>query len=270
MKISLGPSGSPKPSTLEGLGEIRRLGLDAMELSFTHGVRMGVETAKDIGKANEKTKLKLSIHAPYYINLCSEDEQKREDSIKRILDTCERAHYIGAKNIIFHTAYYGKLGKEEAFDVVKKAIEEMKYFIDKKRWDVDLLPETSGRVKQFGSIEEILEIARKTKSGFCIDIAHIYARNLGHIHYENVFDLLEEAKQKELHFHFEGIETNKGGEDKHLVITGNKPDFKDFARELVRRGTDSTIISESPVTWQDSLRMKKILEDLGHRFDRND
>src|SRR3989338_9797446 len=119
MKISLGPSGSPKPSTLEGLGEVKRLGLQSMEPSFTHGVRMGLDTAKQIGEANKTAGLKLSIHAPYYINLCSEDERKRQESMQRILDTCERAHHIGAGKVIFHPAYYGKTEKKEIFEIVK-------------------------------------------------------------------------------------------------------------------------------------------------------
>ncbi|MBI4170238.1 MAG: TIM barrel protein, partial [Candidatus Aenigmarchaeota archaeon] len=221
MQILLGPSGSPMASTLEGLQEVRRLGLDAMELSFTHGVRMSVGTAKQIGDANRQAGLRLSIHAPYYINLCSEDRKKREESMKRILDTCERAHHIGAKSVVFHPAYYGKIKKEEVFDAVKMCVREMMATINGNRWDVELAPETTGRFSQFGTLEETLELARNTGCSFCIDVAHIYARNLGSIDYKHVFDLLEASKAKELHFHFEGIEMNKGGEGRHLALTGN-------------------------------------------------
>ena len=50
MRILLGPSGSPRPTTLEGMAETRRMGLQAMELSFTHGVRMSNTTAKQAVK----------------------------------------------------------------------------------------------------------------------------------------------------------------------------------------------------------------------------
>lgn len=267
MQILLGPSGSPAASTLEGLPEVRRLGLDAMELSFTHGVHMGLDTAKRIGEANKKSKLILSIHAPYYINFCSADAQKRRESTKRILDTCERAHHIGAKEVVFHPAYYGKMAKEEVFDVVARAINEIMKTAKNNGWNVELAPETTGRLAQFGTLGEILALSSRTGCNFCVDVAHIYARNLGKIDYKELFNALEAAGARHLHFHFEGIEVNRGGEGRHLPITGNKPDFTEFARELLRRNIDATIISESPLTWQDSLAMKKILEGLEHRFD---
>ncbi len=266
MRISLGPSGSPEPSTLEGLGTVKKLGLQSMELSFTHGVRMGLDTAKQICEANKATQLKLSIHAPYHINLCSEDDKKRTASMQRILQTCERAHHIGATKVVFHAAYYGKMEKQGAFDEVRKAVENMKKIISKNNWNVELAPETSGRLSQFGSLREVLELAKKTECSFCIDIAHIYARNLGNIDYKNTFDMLEESGQKEIHFHFEGIEINKGGEGRHLVLEGNRPDFREFAIELLRRNINANIISESPEAWRDSLKMKRILESMGHRF----
>jgi deoxyribonuclease-4 len=263
MKIFLGPSGSPGKTTIDGLAAVRAMGLDAMELSFTHGVRMGIETAKQIGEANKKTKLKLSIHAPYYINLCSEKPAVRKDSIRRILDTCERAHYIGAEKVVFHPAYYGKMPKDECFAAVKDAVNSMMDLMRSDKWNVQLAPETTGRLAQFGTLEETIRLSDETGCSFCIDIAHIYARNGGKINYGIVFDSIGRSH---VHFHFEGIQTNKGGEGRHLVIEGNNPDFRQFAAELLKRDMGATIISESPVTWQDSLRMKKILEELGHIF----
>jgi deoxyribonuclease IV len=265
MKIFLGPSGSPKSTTLEGLIETKRLGLHAMELSFTHGVRMSNALALQIGEANKSLGLKLSIHAPYYINLCSADTKIREASRQRILDTCERAHHMGAKKVVFHPAYYGKMEKKEVFDIVEKAVADIMQTIKRNKWDVELAPETTGRLSQFGTLEETLELARRTKCSFCVDIAHIYARAMGKIDYEHVFDKL--LKFRELHFHFEGIEINKGGEGRHLVITKNKPDFREFAKNLLESRKDATVISESPITWEDSLRMKEILEVMGYNFD---
>lgn len=268
MQIILGPSGSPLSSSLEGLHEVKRLGLHAMELSFTHGVRMGIETAKDIGEANKTAGLRLSIHAPYYINLCSEDAQKRTDSVKRILETCERAHHIGATKVIFHPGYYGKLTKEETFQTMKSSVEDMMKTIRANGWKAELAPETTGRLTQFGSLEETLEMSKQTGCSLCVDIAHIYARNLGEIEYRNVFDVIEQYGHKQVNFHFEGIRLNKGGEGSHLEITGNQPDFREFATELLKRNINGTIISESPATWRDSLVMKQILESLGHNFQK--
>ena len=95
--INIGTAGTPVKSTLNGLSVVTENNLSAMEVEFVYGVRMKNELAKKIAKENKKYKLKLSVHAPYYINLASLKEKKIKASIKRILNSCERAHFLDAK-----------------------------------------------------------------------------------------------------------------------------------------------------------------------------
>ena len=37
-------------------------------------------------------------------------------------------------------------------------------------------------------------------------------------------------------------------------------------KEILKRKINCTIISESPITWKDSLYMKKIFEKIGYKF----
>jgi len=73
MKIRLGPSGIPLSckyrNSIEGVKRIAQVGLDAMEVSFTHGVRMSNEMAKKLGGVAKKLDVQISSHVPYYINL---------------------------------------------------------------------------------------------------------------------------------------------------------------------------------------------------------
>ena len=147
MKVKFGPAGAGT-SSVEGLGEVAKLGLDAVEVPFTYGVRMSNKTAKEVGKAAKKVKLNLSIHAPYYINLASEEKEKITASMKRILDSCERAHHMGAKYVVFHAAFYGKREHEEVYEMVKWAVEKMHETIEEQGWKVKLAPETTGKGSQ--------------------------------------------------------------------------------------------------------------------------
>src|SRR3989338_2094963 len=104
-QILLGPAGSPAASTLDGIAAVKQLGLQAMEVQFTHGIVMSLGLAERICDAN-KHGISLSIHAPYYITLAS--DEKAAASRKRILDSCERGHLMGAGRIVFHPGYYGK------------------------------------------------------------------------------------------------------------------------------------------------------------------
>jgi len=50
------------------------------------------------------------------------------------------------------------------------------------------------------------------------------------------------------------------------MVLDHAPPFEPLAKEIIKRKTDITIISESPITDLDSLKMKKIFEKLGHKF----
>ena len=64
MNLWLGPAGAPSNSgsTEQGVHEVAKLGLNAMEVEFVYGVKMGLETAKRIGAvaAEKKNKIKHS------------------------------------------------------------------------------------------------------------------------------------------------------------------------------------------------------------------
>jgi len=255
--IRLGPAGSPMKSTLDGLGYIKEIGLSAMEVEFTYGVRMQNELAEEIGKLAEKLDIKLSVHAPYYINLASVEKQKIGASKKRILDSCERAHYLKASHVVFHAGFYGKLKENECYEMIKKEVIEMQDIIKENKWKTELAPETTGKKSQFGSLNEILKLRDEIKCSICVDFAHLHARDNA-INYPSVFDQLSGLKH--IHSHFSGIEFTDKGERRHLVMERN--DFLPLAKEILKRKTDITIISESPVTWEDSLKMKNIIETL--------
>ena len=268
MQILLGPAGTPGKNTLDGLSATKKLGLQAMEVQFTHGIAMGLELAKRIGEENKKHNISLSIHAPYFINLASEDRKKIGASKKRILDSCERGHLMSSNNIVkivFHAGYYGKRSKEETYEMIKDAIEEMQKIIKERKWRVSLAPETSGKHSAFGTLDEIINIAKEAKCSLCTDIAHLYAKGMGRIDYDDIIKKLKKAREKNYHFHFSNIKYSEKGELSHLVLDHN-PDFSVFAESILRSKIGCTIISESPITWKDSLKMKGILEKREYKF----
>lgn len=266
LKIRLGPAGiggvneAPK-----NLLMFSNLGLNAAEVAFTYSIYLNNQNAKRIGQIAKKLDVKLSIHAPYYVNLASEEEKKIEASKKRILDSCERAHFMEASPVVFHPAYFGKKQKQDVFDMTKEAMSEMNGFIKKKRWNTELAPEITGKHSALGSLEETIELVKETKSSICVDLAHLFARNRGAIDFAGTLDAIESLKFKHIHFHFSGINFTLKGEKNHVPM-GQNPDFRPFAEELLKRKQNCTIISESPITWKDSLKMKEIFEELGYKI----
>jgi endonuclease IV len=153
--IKIGPAGSDGLGNLKGIQKVARMKLDCMEVEFTYGVRMSMDHAREVGALAKEKGIVLSVHAPYYINLASDEKEKIVASKKRILDSCERAAVLGARNVVFHAGFYQKKTAAQTYGLIKKAIVEIQKKISKNRWKVKLCPEITGKPSQFGSVEEL-------------------------------------------------------------------------------------------------------------------
>lgn len=274
MEIRLGPAGIPtvcKGSSIDGVKSVAELELSAMEIEFVRGVKMSNSLAKELGIVAKNLDVELSVHAPYFINLASSEKEKIAASKLRILDSLERGAAMHATVVVVHAGYYGK-DKGKAGEMIFSACSDLADKIKQNGWRVLLGLETTGKQSQWGTLDEIIELCKKNKGcTVALDPAHIYARQGGKIDYKEIFDKLEVLKLGHLHCHFSGINYSvtgigRGNERSHLPLKQAGPPFEEFAKEILKRKIDATIISESPVLEQDSLVMKKIFEKLGYEF----
>jgi deoxyribonuclease-4 len=254
--IRVGPAGSSGLGNLKGVNRVAEMGLDCMEVEFTYGVRMDPKSAKEVGVLAREKGVLLSVHAPYYINLASEEKEKLAASKKRLLDSCQRAHAMGARNVTFHAGFYQTRTTGQTYERIKKAMVGLQKQIARRKWQVTLCPEVTGKPSQFGSLEELLRLKKETGCGITVDFSHLYARLQGDIDYAAILKKLP----KKFHAHFSGIEYGPKGERKHIRTT---PEFfEPLARELVKHNPDITIISESPKPYKDAVMMQKVIQNL--------
>jgi len=273
-KIYLGPAGIPhsakKRNTIEGIKTVKDLGLNAMEVEFVQGVRMSQESAEEAGKVAKELGVRLSVHAPYFINLCAEEEEKVKASKQRILDTADRAERMGADAIAIHVAFYGKRKPEECYEMVKSGLGEVvDTALSMGIKNVKFGVETMAKETAFGTIDEVISIAKEVKHVIpYIDWAHTFARQGGQIDYGEIIDrLTKELNLTHINSHFESLVFRKGKYvDEHLPIENNAPPFEPLAKEILKRDISITLVCESPELERDALKMKKILEDLGYKF----
>jgi len=275
VKIYLGPAGVPlsskKRSTIDGIRTVKELGLNAMEVEFVQGVKMKPEAAEEAGKVAEELGVRLSVHAPYFINLCSDDKEKVKASKARILDTADRAERMKADAIAIHIAFYGKMSPEECYQQVKSELGEV---VDTARSqgikNVKFGVETMAKESAFGTIDEVISISKEVKGVIpYIDWAHTFARQGGKIDYSEIIDRLQkELNLNHINSHFESLVFRNGKYvDEHLPIDNEAPPFRPLAEELLKRENLSiTLICESPELERDALKMKKVLEELGYKF----
>ncbi|MCD6589874.1 TIM barrel protein [Candidatus Woesearchaeota archaeon] len=254
--LLLGPAGSEGLGNIEGIRKAHSLGARVYEVEFTHGVNMSIAQAREINKLREELGMIITVHAPYFINLLSPDKVKRAASKKRILDSCKLGNEMNAKWIVFHPGFYGKLDKDEAYDIMLQEMGELKDAINELGYTCKLAPETTGKISQWGDLDEILRISKQLKIGMCIDFAHLKARHQGRISFEQVLEKLP----KSFHAHFSGIEYGEKGEKRHIEV--DIKEFKKLARLILKKNKNVTMINESPYIFRDLERMIKALKEI--------
>lgn len=279
--VKFGPGGnsisfykSGAKTTLEAPKWLREIGLSAYEYECGQGIHVSEETARKFGEEAKKYNIEVSVHAPYFISLSSEDPEKREKSVRYILETLKIAKAMGAKRIVVHPGSLSKREREEAFliacETMKKAI-----IASKKEGfnDISICPETMGKINQIGTLNEVVEMCKIDENLVpAIDFGHINAREGGSLKTAEDFEKiirymiseLGEKRGKNFHVHFSKIEYTKGGEKRHLTFEDKVygPDFEPFSEIIKKYDLNLTIICESDGTMaEDAIFMKKILEE---------
>lgn len=255
--IRFGPAGlGGVKEAISNLERYHKLGLKACEIAFVYGAYIKEKEAIEIGNAAKRLDIKLSIHAPYWINLNSEDKEKVEKSKERILECCKIGELLGAYLVTFHPGYYGKIKKEESYNNIKRQVEGIRNEIQKHNWGINIAAETTGKVNVFGTIEEILRLVKETGCWFTIDFAHLLARSNGTMHYREMY---EQVKQfDKLHCHFSGIIYSSKGERSHKLTPD--AELKKLI-DILPKNKEIVIINESPDPVGDSVKALRILNN---------
>ncbi|MDK2372731.1 MAG: TIM barrel protein [Candidatus Korarchaeota archaeon] len=272
-RTRFGPAGYPLDAPKEeAFTYLRSIGLDGMEYQAVRSVPKNKELLKWIREQSEENGVMLSLHAPYAINLASEDPKKREASIERILSAAVAAHRMGARHITFHPGYYGKFGRDEALKIAINSLERLNSVIKGRGLQVELGPETTGKPSQLGSLDDVLAMAESVDGVVpTVDFAHIHVRDGGVIKgrkdYERILDEIEGrlGTLDGLIVHFTEVEPTKSGYGErmhHELGSGYGPEFEPLAQLMVEKDVRWLVISESPLLERDALKMKLVYERL--------
>lgn len=263
--IRIGTAGIPLScdgNVTAGVRKVRELGLSAMELEFVRRVFLTEEQAKEVGKVAKELDIELSVHAPYFINLASLEPEKIEASKQRILKSARIGNAAGAKVVVFHPGFYMGRTPQKTCSLIKDAISELRGELDRGGNDILLGLETTGKHKQFGTLDEILEISAGLRGVVpVVDWAHLHARCNGCLKRQEDFaQIFEKVGKTHYHCHLSGIKYSEKGELKHLPVREGDIDYKLLAKEIVEREPDITLISESPNIEGDALMFKKLIK----------
>ena len=242
--LLFGTGGAPhsaKPSsTIDGIKRIAELGLGCMEIEFVRGVRMSEAGARLVADIATKEGVKLSAHAPYFINFNAHEPEKIKASQDRLLQTARIASICGAKSIVFHIAFYLGDPPEKAYTNVKKHLEEV----------LNLSTELNGIAP-------------------CIDFAHWHARTGRFNSYPEFVSIMQQIKERlgrpaldNMHIHVSGIAYGKKGEIKHLNLKDSDFQYVELIKALKDYNANGLLICESPNLEEDALLLQETYNTL--------
>ncbi|AGA70024.1 endonuclease IV [Desulfitobacterium dichloroeliminans LMG P-21439] len=276
MPLLFGTAGVPISarvrSTEAGVKRVRELKLDAMEIEFVHGVRMGEEKASKIAKIALEENVALSCHGPYWINFNSREPEKVKASRDRLLHSARISKILGVRSVVFHPAFYHDDDPQVVLERTAGELMKVREILDVEGNEIILRPETTGKPSQLGTLREVLNLAQEVPGVLpCIDISHLYARSNGKINtYDEFCQVLEETAQalgdqwvKNAHFHVSGIDYGLKGEKKHLVLAEADFRYPELIKALHTFGVEGLVICESPNLEVDALLMQTTYRSLG-------
>ncbi len=263
--VHVGTAGQP-PGSRGPVDALRRLaaaGLDAMEVQFVRQVSMPLDSARAVGEEAANLGIRLSAHAPYYVNFNSDKEGVRQRSVAWTFETLRRVDAMGAIVAVVHAAAYGSR-PDDATAAVIGGLNEVRSLMDEAGLQALIGLETMGKKGSWGTLEEISAVCAKVEGTVpVLDFAHLHARSGGGIRSEDDFmSLIQTSRDisgRDPHCHCSGVEYGEKGERKHLPLDSNQPDYRLLAPLSKELGNDAVLIVESPLQIDDAVLLKGMM-----------
>jgi deoxyribonuclease-4 len=131
-------------------------------------------------------------------------------------------------------------------------------------------PEAAGKLSQFGSLEEILNLSTEIEGlAPCIDFAHWHARNGRFNSYPEFTSILLQVKERmggaaldDMHIHISGIAYSKKGEIKHLNLKESDFQYTELLKALNDYDASGIVICESPNLEEDALLLQATYKEI--------
>lgn len=275
-KLVFATAGIPiktKPRTYKAAFEhLQKLGLGGLEVEFVRGVNMPVSTQEEVRKLISESGMTLSAHGPFYINLNSQEEDKVEASIKRILETARVAKNFGGYSITFHAAFYLKQDKQDVYKTVRNKFEEIISTLNSEDNNIWIRPETTGKETQWGDLDEVIKISNEFEQVLpCIDFSHLHARYAGTKYntyddfarvFERIGSEIGTYALENFHAHIAGIEYGAKGEKQHLMLEESDMNYKDLLKAFKDFNIKGLVICESPIMEDDAVLLKEYYDSI--------
>jgi deoxyribonuclease-4 len=253
--LNFGPARVPSRESPEAAVELLlERGYTACEIDFEGKFWMDYPWAERFGELARDNKIVLSVHAPIAGFMGHAERGRKLNMAVGMLDhSAGIAKTAGAELVVFHPGFLLERTREDALDSVCEQLGELRERLEGKDRAVPFGVEVMGRVRDLGTLDDVLEISRRC--GWVrpvLDFAHMHATSDGAY---TEAPLFEEAlaradavleKDAPFHIHFSDIAFANRNETKHLPYGEGTLRAEPLAAALRKQKRPATVISESP------------------------
>jgi deoxyribonuclease-4 len=230
-------------------------GYTACEIDFESGFWMDYPFAERLGELARDNDIALSVHAPLFgfMGHVEASGRKFTSAVGALDRSAGIAAASGAEVVVFHPGFLLERPREAAIDAVVEQLGTLRDRLEGKDRAVAFGVEVMGRVRDLGSLDDVLEISRRT--GWVrpvLDFAHMHATSDGaYLETEPFANALEAADDVlepgvPFHIHFSDIAFANRNETKHLPYGEGTLRADPLREALDRMERPATVISESP------------------------
>jgi deoxyribonuclease-4 len=254
-RLHFGPARVPSRDSPEAAVEaLLARGLSACEIDFEGKFWMDYPIAERFGELCREADVVLSVHAPIAGFMGHAERGKKLNMAVGMLDhSAGVAVAAGAELVVFHPGFLLGRTRDEAIDSVCEQLGELRARLEGKGRAVPFGIEVMGRVRELGSLEDVVEISRRL--GWVrpvIDFAHMHATSDGAFTTTERFaealaladGVLETGAP--FHIHFSDIQYANRNETKHLPYGEGTLRADGLAEALQDFERPATVISEAP------------------------
>jgi deoxyribonuclease-4 len=253
--IRIGPSGLPDAPSFAGAGDwLAGRGYRAVEIGFVSGFWLSYDDAPLLAEVMRAHDIVISVHAPLAAFMGHAERAKKFKMALGMLDhTAGLAKAVGAEVIVFHPGFLLGRERDQTIRDVVDQLGDLRERLEAKDRLVPFGIEVMGRVRDFGSIDDVLEIAQQVDFVRpVLDFAHMHATSDGAYTDVDAFASALEAADEVMepdapfHIHFSDIAYANRNETKHLPYGEGTLRAEPLRDALARFDRPATVISESP------------------------
>jgi deoxyribonuclease-4 len=271
--VAYGSSGIPIVKTydqaLHTLEEFYRVGFRAFLLP--KDLFMGINNISDLYKEHYTNLLKIkTIASKYNIELSIHNSSLPEDPKldEELKIFCNVANVMDTRSFIIHPTFYSRMPQDQALRLVVYKVNEI---VNELRIRSKIGIETTGSVRELGSVEDVIDIVRRTtRTEPILNWAHIHARGSGILTSESDFRKILDIVRSEVgqywlgeaYFIFSGITYGPSGAIKHMPIKRSDMRLEHLIKSIQSLNIKGTLIFETPNRERDILDMLQELADM--------